>query len=445
MRRRFMFGLALGALLLTGCGSTAAPTVEAPQSSTPTTAPPAAAAPASAVASAPTAPAPPTAVASAPSAAGQTSGPTAPPGAGKVIAIAAGAEFTCALLSGGGVKCWGRSDDGQLGNGSKTYWDGGTTYYGTPKYVVGLTSGVTTIAVGNDYTCALTSAGGVKCWPLDTHGTVGDVAGLTSGVTAITAGGDLYGSACALTSTGGVKCWEPNHGNVPVDVTGLASGVAAIAAGSGLEGGCALTSTGGVKCWGNNGTRPTATDVLPPSSGATAIAAGSEDRGGCAIASAGGVKCWGWRGQAIDVAGLTSGVTAIVGGGDTCVLTSGGGVRCAGLNMYGELGNGSDKGSVTPSNVVGLTSGVTTIAVGNLSMCALTRGGGVKCWGNNDDGQLGNGSTTDASTPVEVEGLKLGVTAIALGDHYACALTSGGGVKCWGSGYGSTPIDVTGL
>ena len=422
MLPRFIFGLALGALLLTGCGSTVAPTVEPISSSTPPSTLPAATASASAVASTP-------------SAVAQTSRPAAPPATGKVIAIAADGDHTCALNSGGGVKCWGRSDSGQLGNGSVTYWDGGTTTSSTPKYVVGLTSGIMTIAVGTNYTCALTSGGGVKCWPLDMHGTVGDVAGLTSGATAITAGGDLYGGACVLTSAGGVKCWGASYYTAPVDVAGLTSGVAAIAPGSGNYGGCALTSAGGVKCWGDNGAAPMATDGLPSSSGAIAIAPLSEARGGCAIASGGGITCWGNPlSQVIDVAGV-SGITAIAFGYHyMCVLTSGGGVKCLGLNAWGELGNGSDKSSSTLTNVVGLTSGVTAIAAGDKSTCALTSGGGVKCWGS------GYGTT-----PTNVVGLTSGITAITAGNGYMCALTSGGGVKCWGSGYGPAPVDVTGL
>jgi alpha-tubulin suppressor-like RCC1 family protein len=369
------------------------------------------------------------------------------PSAPAFTRIAAGALHTCALTGGGGAKCWGSNVWGEVGNGTDT------AIIRSPVDVVGLASGVRAIAGGIYHTCALTSGGGAKCWGMNSDGQLGngprprstgrtpvDVAGLASGVSAITTG---PAHTCALTSGGGVKCWGDNGegqlGNgstttpsaTPVNVAGLTSGVKAISAGGGLGGGhtCALTSGGGVKCWGYNFAGQLGNGSTTPIIIRTPV----------------------------NVAGLTSGVTAITAGGaHTCALTSGGGVKCWGSNSRGQLGNGSRPGSyiLTPVDVVGLTSGVSAITAGGNHTCVLTSGGGAKCWGWNDTGQLGNGSTTDSNTPVDVAGLTSGVSAITAGGNHTCVLTSGGGVKCWGlnkfgqlgngstTDSSSTPVDV---
>ena len=79
-----------------------------------------------------------------------------------------------------------------------------------------------------------------------------------------------------------------------------------------------------------------------------------------------------------------------------------------------------------------LLQNIAAVAAGWYHTCALTTDGGVKCWGWNGYGQLGDGTTTQRSTPVNVSGLASGVTALAAGDGHTCALTTGGGVKCWG-------------
>jgi alpha-tubulin suppressor-like RCC1 family protein/pimeloyl-ACP methyl ester carboxylesterase len=395
-----------------------------------------------------------------------------------VIAIAAGGDHTCALLSGGGVECWGDNYFGQLG-------DGTATQRNTPVDVSGLTSGVTAITAGGQHNCVLMANGGAKCWGNNGSGQLGDgtatqhntpvdVSGLASGVTAIAAGG---AHTCALIGNG-LKCWGSNSGGqlgsdntpikrlTPVDVTGLTNGVTAIEAGRHT---CALTSGGGAKCWGGNsvgqlgdGTtfaRSTPVDVSGLTSGVTAIAVG--DLHTCTLTADGGVKCWGSNsvGQLgngtttpipqttpVDVSGLTSGVTAITAGySDTCALTTSGGVKCWGLNFFGQLGDGTNTARSTPVDVSGLTSGVIAIETWGYTTCALTSGGGVKCWGYNVSGQLGDGTTTYRITPVNVSGLTSGVTAIAVGWLRTCALMASGGVKCWGQNFGYTPTDVSGL
>ncbi len=184
--------------------------------------------------------------------------------------------------------------------------------------------------------------------------------------------------------------------------------------------------------------------------------------GTCAVTSSGGLKCWGInnsgqigdnsqteRNTPVDVVGLTSGVVAVsVGAAHTCALTSTGGVKCWGYNGNGQLGDGTTNQTarVTPSDVPALTAGVVAMsAASGDSTCVLTTAAGVKCWGRNDAGQVGDGTTTNPRTsPTDVLGLT-GVISLSSAEHQTCALTSGGGVKCWGVGFGSTPVGLAGF
>jgi alpha-tubulin suppressor-like RCC1 family protein len=140
----------------------------------------------------------------------------------------------------------------------------------------------------------------------------------------------------------------------------------------------------------------------------------------------------------------------------TCLVTRAGGVKCWGNNSSGQLGDGTQETRYIPVDVSGLSSGVASLAVGDDFTCAVLQDGGVKCWGNNYNGQLGDGTQEDRLLPVDVVGLGGKVTAAAAGDSSACALLADGRVQCWGyNAWGlagddsidqsSTPVDISGL
>ena len=175
------------------------------------------------------------------------------------------------------------------------------------------------------------------------------------------------------------------------------------------------------------------------------IRAGSISAGGdhsCAVTTAGAVRCWGEylavgafanATTPVDVAGLGSGVASVSAGSEySCAVTTGGAVKCWGVNFYGQLGDGTNTNSTTPVGVVGLGSGVASVSAGFKHACAVTTGGAVKCWGSNVFGQLGDGTHTSSTTPVDVVGLGSGVAAVSAGENHSCALTTSGAVKCWG-------------
>jgi alpha-tubulin suppressor-like RCC1 family protein len=164
----------------------------------------------------------------------------------------------------------------------------------------------------------------------------------------------------------------------------------------------------------------------------------------CALLAAGGVRCWGANatGQLGDgrtgvdrrsppIADVLSGVTAVGAGvAHTCALSADGGVRCWGNNTSGQLGDGSTAARATPP-ATPVLSGVKAIAVGWRHTCALTTAGGVRCWGANDTGQLGDGTMTDRLQPPSADVLT-GVKAITAGNGHTCALMTAGGARCWG-------------
>ncbi|MEA1053475.1 hypothetical protein U5801_27265, partial [Lamprobacter modestohalophilus] len=168
----------------------------------------------------------------------------------------------------------------------------------------------------------------------------------------------------------------------------------------------------------------------------------------CAVNAVGGLKCWGRnnygqvgdlsltnRSLPQDVVGLTSGVKEVVAGRyHSCALTTSGAVRCWGLNANGQLGVSMDRDySAIPLAVTGLSSGVVALTAGAWHTCAVLADASAQCWGNNGDGQLGDGTTTSRAEPRAVFGLTSGVAMISGGTYHTCAVDNNGAAWCWGS------------
>ncbi len=328
-------------------------------------------------------------------------------------AVSAGMNHTCVLTVEGGVKCWGHNAWGQLGNG-------GTADSRHPADVTGLGSGVIALDAGSNFNCAVTTGGGVKCWGANSRGQLGDgttamkrepvdVTGLDTGVWAVSAG---YEHTCALTDGGGVKCWGANsRGQLgdgtttdrrePVEITELMGGALAISAGGYHT--CVVLETGAVKCWGHNdrgqlGNGTTTRSLVP-----------------------------------VDVSGMDTGAIFVSAGYEhTCALMSGGDVKCWGENLFGRLGDGTTTDRHEPVGVIGLAPGAIEVSAGDEHTCSLITTDGVKCWGHNDWGQLGDGSTDDRHAAFDVSGLTSGAAGVSCGGEHCCAVIDPRGVMCWG-------------
>jgi alpha-tubulin suppressor-like RCC1 family protein len=107
-----------------------------------------------------------------------------------------------------------------------------------------------------------------------------------------------------------------------------------------------------------------------------------------------------------------------------------GGVRCWGANTFGLLGDGTTADRATPPGT-DVLSGVAAVSVGFSHACAVTTAGGLRCWGGNAGGQLGNGTVVGTLTPPSTD-LLAGVRDVAAGASFTCALMASGGVRCWG-------------
>jgi alpha-tubulin suppressor-like RCC1 family protein len=399
-----------------------------------------------------------------------------------VTAISAGDSVVCALERDSSVFCLGDGEDGDLGSAilregdsvpSPAPPDGGPTPQwpldqSSAPVQVQLSERATSISTGNA-PCAVTTSGHVECW-----GTTCEIEMIPSRVTnvmdavSVSIGGydDSSAFACAVTPglSGEAQCWGANghdqlgstlpltqNSNTAVK-TNFGDQLTGLSAGTHGDFACALYS-GQVYCWGDDTTGQLGNGTTEWSSGpvevkgmplATAVSAG--DASACAISTAGDLYCWGHNGHgqlgnnshadtAVVTVPILSGVLAVsVGTHFACALLGDATVDCWGQNIIGEVGNGSMNGDdvLVPTPVSGLT-GVTRIAAGGTSACAIITGGAIECWGDDSSGQLGDGASTgftQSFTPVP-SAITAGATQVAVGIFNACAVVSEK-VSCWG-------------
>ena len=294
-------------------------------------------------------------------------------GLSDVRQVSAGA-VSCAVLQDGQVACWGRNDFGQLGIGTTSgpQTCGGFACSTTPMLVTGISS-ATAVSSGGDQACALLSDGTVQCWGWNVQGALGD--GTTT------------------------------NSPVPVSVQGLTNAVAISADG---EHSCALLADGTVRCWGWNGYGDLGlgTNVGPQTCD-----------GPCSTIP-------------VAVTGVSNATAISNGDNDTCALLADGTSKCWGVNSDGQLGNGTTTVfSATATLVSGLSNAV-EVDAGSQHTCALLNDGTARCWGWNQFGVLGDGTTTSSNVPVAVSGLTNAI-AITAGE-VSCALLADGTAACWG-------------
>ena len=314
-------------------------------------------------------------------------------GGGKPLSIVAGEFHTCALVEGGKVRCWGRSNVGQLGLSSTNSIGDNEEPWSVSEIPLGGTA--TAIAAGRDHTCAVMTGGKLRCWGGNTYGQLGygNVNNIGDNETPASAGDIKVGAnvnkvvageyfTCALQDDGKVRCW-----------------------GQGASG---TLGYGNVDNIGDNET-PDSIGTVAFGPTATAIAAGR--RHVCVIVPDQTLRCWGLNSNG--QLGLAN--TQAVGDNELPNLAG-----------YPNLGN--DK--------------ALALALGYASSCAIVSPDKVRCWGNATYGQIGQGNVNqigDNETPDTVPAVDVGaaVAQITSNWYQVCVRTTDSRVRCWGrSEYG---------
>lgn len=318
--------------------------------------------------------------------------------------VSAGQAHTCA--TGDGAWCWGRGNDGELGDGAGT----------SSRWPVAVPDEPVEICAGSRHSCSRDALGSVSCWGDGWYGNVPS--------------GD----------------WGPTL--VPVRV---ALRRPAVALACGASHACAILDDGTVQCWGANGQGQLGDGSTDTPSGAptsmidigdiVAVAVGGAHT--CVVRDSGQAWCTGSNnagqlgvelGWAFDrpqpVEGIEGAAAVAAGAQHTCFLLVGGAVRCVGQNWQGQLGDGSFEQRRHPVSVR-IAPRVAALDCGAQNCCAVDENADVWCWGANGWGQLGAGDTTQRAEPLRVQ-LRDDAVAVSVADEHVCAVLDTGEVTCWG-------------
>ena len=336
--------------------------------------------------------------------------------------MSTGGDHLCAILDDSSLQCWGDNSFGQIGDGS--------TSDRLTMTEVGLDSARTAISVssGRDHTCSILDNGELQCWGRNNHGQLGDgiathssspVSVSMTGVPVQLSSGDWHN--CAIMDDASLQCWGRNdHGQLgdgtndesstPVAVP-IGENVLAVSAGSSHT--CVVTESWALKCWGLNDNGQLGLGSITSSSNPSTVTVG---------------------GNAVAVS---------AGGSHTCALLDGNNMKCWGDNSNGQLGDGGTNQQNDASSVgFSLTSAI-AIDVGHSHTCAVDSSDSLHCWGDSEDGQVGDGSNSQQITsPTEIAlGENLGALSISAGASYTCVVGSNDLARCWG-GEGSEDLSL---
>jgi alpha-tubulin suppressor-like RCC1 family protein len=343
----------------------------------------------------------------------------------KYRSLVAGTQHSCDIASGGIVWCWGQNgDEGRIGMASL----GATVFSPTPVRVANTgPDGIRAVKLASfgRHTCALDANGKAWCWGGNGWGALG-VSTIAQSATPVAVAGGLrfkdiaVGSehSCALTTVGAMYCWghndwrqfalnTPGMSESPVPVAPQLT-FASLTAGATFT--CGVTTAREAYCWGYSGWGNLG-DAKSISYGNTFSVTPSQVVG---------TQAW-----------------AQVGAGQihTCGLTVGGQAFCWG-NNGGKLGNGGTAESSAPSPLSGAPS-LSALAVGANHNCAISTAQEVWCWGLNGNGQVGQTASTAVIRPTRVPGLtaaEVAASGIGTGSgSHSCAVSADRlTVKCWG-------------